>query len=152
MIQKKIMPSKNIILLTCFGLILLSGCQNKTTKRAELPDKNSTVVVAYYFHRTVRCATCLAIEANTASAIKENFPQHLAEGILIWMPFNLDDEGGEELGKQFDVTSNTLVLAQFYNGLLIRQKKLEEVWQLVGNAKRFSEYVKNEINVFMNDI
>ncbi len=152
MVQTKIMSIKKIIPIICFVLILVSSCQNKPAKTALLSDKNGPVVIAYYFHRTVRCATCLAIEANTASAIKENFPQQLAEGVLIWMPFNLDDEGGKELGKQFDITSNTLVLAQFYNGLLIRHKKLEEVWQLVGNNERFSEYVKNEINVFMNDI
>ncbi len=108
--------------------LLICGCQNKTAKTAVLSVKKDPVVIAYYFHRTVRCATCLEIEANAELAIGVNFPQYITEGMLIWRPFNLDDKGGEEYEKQFDITSNTLVLAEFSKGRFVKYKKLEEVW------------------------
>ena len=108
-------------------------------------------VMVYYFHRTVRCSTCLSIEANAAQVIKDNFPQQMADGRLVWMPFNLDDPGGEEFEKEFDIASSTLVVAEMVNGNHVRYKKLEEVWRLLGDPAGFSEYVTDEINKFMND-
>jgi hypothetical protein len=37
------------------------------------------------------------------------------------------------------------------NGSHVRYKKLEEVWQLLGNSEGFSEYVKDEISKFVNE-
>jgi hypothetical protein len=147
MIRKMIIP----IICLEFALLVCS-CQTKTDQTAVLSYKNDPTVIAYYFHRTTRCSTCLAIEANAGNVIKVNFPQYIAEGTLIWKPFNLDDKGGEELRKQFDISSNTLVLAKYSKGILIRHKKLEEVWQLVGDPERFSEYVTTEIDKFTNDV
>ena len=107
--------------------------------------------MVYYFHRTNRCVTCLSIEANAAQVIKDNFRQQMTDGRLVWMPFNLDDPGGEEFGKEFDIASSTLVVAEIVNGNYVRYKKLEEVWQLLGDPARFSEYVTNEIDKFMNN-
>jgi hypothetical protein len=152
MIKKRLISSKKILPIICFGLILLCSCQNRTSKTSEISGQKGHVVVAYYFHRTIRCATCLEIEANTELVIGINFPQYIAEGILIWKPFNLDDDGGKELKKQFDISTNTLVLAEISKGHIVKYKKLEEVWQLIGNPERFSKYVTNELNNFMNDI
>ncbi len=145
--------TKTIILIICFAMVLLiCSCQNKNARTALLSDKTCPKVIVFYFHRTVRCSTCLEIEAGTARIIKENFPQLLAKGFLKWIPFNLDDEKNEELEKQFDITSNTLVLAGITKDNKLIYKKLEDVWQFVGNSEGFSGYVTNEINKFMNDI
>ena len=111
----------------------------------------SPTVMVYYFHRTNRCVTCLTIEANAAQVVKDNFRQQMADGRLVWMPFNLDDPGGEEFEKEFDIASSTLVVAGIVNGNYVRYKKLEDVWQLFGDPAGFSEYVTDEINKFMND-
>jgi hypothetical protein len=147
------MIRKMIIPIICLEVaLLICSCQIKTDQTAILSYKNDPTVIAYYFHRTTRCSTCLAIEANAGSVIKVNYPQYIAEGTLIWKPFNLDDKGGEELRKQFDITSNTLVLAKIYDDKLVRYKKLEDVWKLIGNPEGFSDYVTTEIDKFMNDV
>jgi hypothetical protein len=108
-------------------------------------------VIVYYFHRTARCFSCLTIETNAAQVIKDNFPEQVANGRLMWIPFNIDDPGGEEFKREFDIATGTLVVARMVNGSHVRYKKLEEVWQLLGNSEGFSEYVKDEISKFMND-
>ena len=75
----------------------------------------------------------------------------MADGTLIWVPFNLDDPGGEEFSKEFDLTTSTLVLARTTDDNHVRYKKLEEVWRLLDDPEGFSEYVTKEINEFMND-
>jgi len=108
-------------------------------------------VMVYYFHRTARCFTCRSIEANAAQVIKDNFPQQIADGRLVWMPFNLDDPGGKEFEKEFDIAGSTLVVARTTDDNRVQYKKLEEVWQLIDDPEGFSEYVTDEINAFLKD-
>jgi hypothetical protein len=114
-------------------------------------DENDTAVIAYYFHRTVRCDGCLEIEANAKRVIEKSFANQIAAGKLIWVPFNLDDPGGEEFGKEFDVSMSTLVLAKEKNGNNTEYKKLEKVWQLVHDSNAFDAYVKDEVKQFLNE-
>jgi len=155
-------------------VIIFSGCRKQNdspvVSNTQVPVENANIaksvdtanitsdneqqkptVIAYYFHRTFRCPTCLAIEANTAKTIDDNFWQRVAEGNLKWMPLNLDDPGGEKFEKQFDISVSTLVIARMQNDQVVKYKKLEKVWQLVGDDRAFSEYVKNEIDEYLND-
>jgi hypothetical protein len=135
------------------------GCQERQSNVASVPSKVSgqqkgnpaaSTVMVYYFHRTVRCVTCLSIEANVAQVIEDNFHQQMADGRLMWMPFNLDDPGGKEFEKEFEIAGSTLVVARTDDNR-VQYKKLEGVWQLLGDPERFSEYVTDEIGKFVND-
>ena len=156
--------------------IIFSGCQKQNTaispaaNNTQVPIENNNIskpvdadkiatdnskqkskIVAYYFHRTFRCPTCLAIEANVARTIEDNFQQQMVEENLMWVPFNLDDPGGEKFEKQFDISVSTLVIAKMQDNEVAKFKKLDKVWQLVGNNQAFSEYVKSEIQEYLND-
>lgn len=168
--------TRKIIPIACFILaISTSGCQERASSgsaveiehssmeathideksnavdTAKSPDKNSPTVIAYYFHRTMRCPTCLAIEANAARVIEENFPQQISEGTLTWIPFNLDDPGGEEFEKECDVSISTLVLAKTENGNNTEYKKLEKVWDFIGDPVKFDDYVQKEVKLFLDE-
>ena len=143
-----------MLFLTC------CGCQERQSDAASAPSEVSrqykgnplaSTIMVYYFHRTVRCFTCLSIEANVAQVIRDNFHQQIADGRLMWKPFNLDDPGGDEFEKEFDIAGNTLVVAEVVNDSHVRYKRLEEVWQLLGDPEGFSEYVTNEIKEFMHN-
>jgi hypothetical protein len=167
---------RKIILTACFALaVSISGCQehvssdsaeemkhssleavrvNKESKpvnTANTSDKDSPTVIAYYFHRTMRCPTCLAIEANAARVIEEKFSQHITDRTLIWIPFNLDDPGGEEFEKEFDVSVSTLILAKTDDSNHTKYKKLEKVWDLIGNPVKFDSYVQKEVKQFLDE-
>lgn len=108
-------------------------------------------VMVYYFHRTARCPTCLSIEANIAQVIRDNFSPQITDGRVVWMPYNLDDPGGDEFQKEFDVTYSTLVVARRVDANRVEFEKLDKVWQLLGNPDGFSEYVTGRISKFLND-
>ena len=162
--------------ITCFLIAMLSlGCQGRDSsapveevestsqksvqtssqyrvvKTSVTSEKNIPVVIAYYFHRKMRCPTCLAIEANAARVIEEDFSDQVASETLLWMPFNLDEPGGEEFEKEFDISVSTLVLAEMKDGKLSKYKKLEEVWELIRDSEKFDNYVKNEVNQFVGE-
>lgn len=167
---------RKIITIACFVLaVSISGCQERGSSdsaveiehssieatqvnekknvvdTAKTQDKNKPIVIAYYFHRTMRCPTCLAIEANAAHVIEENFPQQIAEGTLTWIPFNLDVPGGEEFEKEFDVSVSTLVLAKTEDSNHTEYKKLEKVWDFIGNPVKFDSYVQKEVKQFLDE-
>jgi hypothetical protein len=114
-------------------------------------DENDTTVIAFYFHRTIRCAVCLEIEANAKRVIENSFANQIADKKLIWAPFNLDEPGGEEFGKEFDVSMSTLVLSKTKNGNHTEYKKLEKVWQLIRDPEDFDAYVKDEVKQFLDE-
>jgi hypothetical protein len=168
--------TRKIIPRACFVLaVLISGCRNKVssnpadqmkhssietnqsseehkTVNTTAPlDKNGQTVIAYYFHRTVRCPGCLEIEASARQVIENSFAKQLANGKLMWIPFNLDEPGGEGIEKEFDVSVSTLVLAKMQDGNHTKYKKLEKVWDFIGDSAKFDSYVKNEVRQFLNE-
>jgi len=107
--------------------------------------------MVYYFHRTARCPTCITIELKANQVIREHFQKQIADGRLMWMPINLDEPGGEEFEKGFDVGFSSLVAAKIVDGNCIEYKKLNEVWTLLSDQEGFSKYVREEINKFLNE-
>ena len=123
----------------------------RASKETTADDKNNPTIIAYYFHRTVRCPGCLEIEKTAQRFIEGSFADEIAGEKLIWMPFNLDEPGGKEFEKKFDISTSTLVIARMQDGEVTEFKKLEKVWELVGDESSFAEYVKSEINEYLND-
>jgi len=151
----KIEKTKMLFLAMCLvAAVIGSGCKKQSDSKAissNVSDSNDIAVIAYYFHRTIRCVGCLEIEANAKRVIENSFANQIADKKLIWVPFNLDDQGGEDFAKGFDVSASTLVLSKEKNGNRTEYKKLEKVWQLVHDANAFDTYIKEEVKRFLND-
>ena len=144
----------------CFAAVTFClGCQEQkatlnsggTLNPQIINQTDKTTVIAYYFHRNIRCFSCLAIETNAARTIESNFKQQLADGTLMWMPVNIDQPEGQEFEKQFEMSANTLVLAKMKGGECVEYKKLEKVWELLNDYNAFSEYVTVEIKQYLAD-
>jgi hypothetical protein len=156
---------KSLSLIACFGLAVLAcGCQKqvssnanvtnaerKTVNPSMLSAQTGSSVIAYHFHRTMRCHICLAIETNAARVIENNFSRQISDGQLTWMPYNLDEAGGKDLAKEFDISVSTLVLAKMQDGKHTKFRKLDNVWAYVGDPVKFDDYVKTEVEQFLSE-
>ena len=125
--------------------------ESKTINTSVSSDKNGSTVIAYYFHPTMRCHTCVVIQANAARVIMDRFPQQIADGSLIWMPYDFDGPGGEDFKKEFDISASTLVLSRMTKGNHEEYKKLEKVWDLINDPAKFDEYIQTEVKQFLNE-
>jgi hypothetical protein len=114
-------------------------------------DKNGPTVIAYYFHRTIRCPGCLEIEAAAQRVIETSFANQITDEKLTWIPFNLDDPGGRDFEREFDVSVSTLVLSKTEDGNHTKYKKLEKVWDFIGDPVKFDDYVQTEVRQFLNE-
>jgi hypothetical protein len=135
------------------GLILSSGilCSvissaqpSGDTKRASGPK-----FVAFYFHSTQRCATCRKIEALSREAIQTSFAEELKKGDLEFRPVNVDEPQNKHYVQDFKLYTKTLIIARVSGEKVQSHRNLTKIWELVYSSKDFSNYVKNEISVFM---
>lgn len=106
-------------------------------------------LVAYYFHRTQRCRTCLAMEAYAEEALREAFPEAMEAGELEWRPVNTEEPANEHFVQDYEITSSSLVMIYFENGEQKEWKNLDEVWDLVGDKQEYQGYVQTEAMAYL---
>ena len=108
-------------------------------------------LVAYYFHRTQRCQTCLTIEAYAEEALAEAFPQALRSGELEWRAVNVEEPANEHIVEDYQLTASALVLVDTQDGEQEEWRDLERVWELVGDELEFKAYVEAEALAFLEE-
>ncbi len=101
-------------------------------------------VVAQYFHGTTRCDTCRAIEALTREALGSGFSEELKTGRLELRSINVDEPANGHFVEDYQLSTRTVVIALFKNGKQSDWKRLDQVWQLVGDREAFINYVQSE--------
>jgi hypothetical protein len=105
-------------------------------------------VIAYYFHRTLRCDTCLTIERYAREAVEVGYTDDLRAGGLEWHAVNIEEPENRHFEKDFALETQSLVLVEMGGDQVTRWKNLKNVWQLVENQMAFENYVWTELDAF----
>lgn len=123
------------------------------TKEKSASQKNSSSehFIAYYFHATRRCPTCLKIEASTGEALKEKFAEELKTGKLEWRSVNVTLPENKHFVDEYQLVSQSVVLSAVQDGKETKWKKLDKVWQLIRNKEAFFSYIQTETSNFLNE-
>ncbi|HOM39515.1 MAG TPA: nitrophenyl compound nitroreductase subunit ArsF family protein [Bacteroidales bacterium] len=66
----------------------------------------------YYFHFTMRCATCLTIEAKTKEYLEELYPDHLRAGLITFKALNIEEEVNKSVAERFGITGQALIIVK----------------------------------------
>jgi hypothetical protein len=110
------------------------------------PAKAATVHV-YYFHRTMRCETCLQIEAWAKEALEARFSDELARGRVEWVAINFELPENKHYVQEYTLETQALIMDP--EGEL-PPKQLDQIWDLAGDRGRFSAYVENELKAALD--
>lgn len=81
------------------------GNQNES---ADLNSENKIEV--YYFHFTRRCATCVAVQEATEQFLKENYPDDMDNGSLVYHEVNLSEPESRDVAQKLDVSGQALLV------------------------------------------
>ena len=75
---------KNVLLMTvlCMGMAACADGESKSLAANQQTKKD--VVKVLYFHGTLRCATCMAIEKNTNALVESAYAEKLKIGKLVF--------------------------------------------------------------------
>jgi hypothetical protein len=130
---------------------LTAATQPVATTRAAAtqPAIPTDGVVAYYFHRTLRCMTCLAIEKGAKEAIEAAFQGAIDSGRLAWLPVDYQAPANWHFAMDYALETSTLVLVEMRGGKPVRWKALPKTWELIENPGRFQEYVWAEVEEYL---
>jgi len=113
------------------------------------PPEAEHVVVAYYFHGTSRCSTCLRIEQYAREALEAGFPEELESGTLEWYAVNVEEPQNYHFVEDYDLATRSLVLVETEGGEQTRWKNLQRVWELVADREAFMAYVQQETGSYL---
>ena len=108
-------------------------------------------VIAYYFHGTVRCETCLKIEKQARAAIEWRFPLEIAEKRLVFKPVNYDKPENAHFLRDYKLPCPSLVVDRQKAGKDERWKLLDKTWEHIENPFTFTDYVEGEVDRILRD-
>ena len=137
----------------CAGCPDAAGCagSGEVAASAGAPDRTEARVVAYYFHGTRRCTTCLAIENTARESLQRELANEFESGAMEWRTVDFEEAGNEHFAQEFELTGAALVLVKQSDGKIERWGNLERVWELVGDAAEFSAYVTAEARGYLEE-
>lgn len=104
--------------------------------------------IVYYFHRTARCPTCLAMETWTSQTVVRANSGESAAAPIDWRAVNLDEPGNAHFADDFHLTFGTVVVAENRGGKAVRWKNLERAWEFSADEAGFSQYLESEFGPF----
>jgi hypothetical protein len=135
-------------LLIAIGMLLLLACPvfaQETGVSVEAADPDH-YINAYYFHGSKRCGPCIRIEEWAEEAILTAYQEKLRSSALQWHVINVSEPANEHFIKDYQIYTQTVILAEFRDGQQVRWKNLDQVWKLLRNKEKFIEYVRTEID------
>lgn len=107
-------------------------------------------IIAYYFHNTQRCSTCLKIEQLAGDALKSRFGAELQSGRLEWHVLNMEETANEHFVKDYALVTSSLVIVDMLDGQQHAWKNMERVWELVHDDEgAFRDYVAKQVRAYL---
>ncbi len=114
-------------------------------------QKGASRVIAYYFHKTVRCDACLVIEAQARSLIERQFSAEVGARRLVFAPVNYELPQNAHYATDYKLPCPSLVLVREQDGKQQGWQLLGDTWNLVSDAGKFNQYVETEVGKFLAD-
>lgn len=108
-------------------------------------------VVAYYFHTTHRCYSCLKIEEYSRDAIEQYFSNELSGGLLEFRSVDVQKPGNQHYISDYKLYTKSLVLSLQNSGRELKYKNLKDVWSYYRNKEKFFDYVAQEVGAFLKE-
>ncbi len=137
-------------LLPLLVLALVCAASLGWNASAAPPSSSPPVkVVAYYFHVTVRCVTCRAIEQYSREAIEQGFREELKKGTIEWRPVNVQLLENRHYIQDYRLFTRSLVLVKMRDGKQVEWRNLDKVWELVSRKGDFFKYVQMNVKAYL---
>lgn len=118
---------------------------------AAFAGQHDDKLIVYYFHRTVRCPSCMLLEELTRYAVRSGFSAQIKTGQIELKVINIDEPDNSWLEEHYNLQFQSVVLSEVVNGDEMRWKNLARVWDYLHEEDRFMDYVQKEIRVFIEN-
>jgi hypothetical protein len=113
---------------------------------AAAADPPANRVVAMYFHRTVRCPTCMKMGSYSEEAVKSGFAYLVRQGTVAFYDVDFQDPRNALIVQGYGVNGPALILAKVSGDRVVGYKNLIGIWEKVGDKAAFQKYVQENVN------
>lgn len=114
-------------------------------------ERRAPVVVAYYFHGTMRCPTCLTMERYAREAIHESFGADIQAGLVEWQSVDYDESANGHFVQEYSLSASALVVVSTDEDGATDWRNLKQIWDLVSNEAEFKTYVVDAVQTMLRD-
>jgi hypothetical protein len=118
--------------------------ESDPVREIEKPAEQHSVVVTY-FTTDVRCDSCRRIEDLTRNAVEIGFPEQLQDGGVSFRIRNLDDAENAHFTKEYELSFKTVVISKTFGDEECSWKKMDDVWNLLGDPDGFDSYISTAV-------
>ncbi len=106
--------TRTFFFLTVILTVFACGVDHKNEKTANNTNTNSPnmdkdVLYVYYFHKSIRCKTCIAVGKQSHSNLVVLYPEKVKNSEIVFKSFNIEDEANQELRKRYEIWGQTLL-------------------------------------------
>lgn len=104
---------KTIIIFTIITMFCAISCSN-VNKKSESKVKETALfkdgkIHVYYFHYSIRCEGCIAVEEQTKLILEQIYPDKIKSGEITMQSFNMEKNEDNGLSKELKVGGQTLL-------------------------------------------
>jgi len=107
--------------------------------------KEDTTYNLYYFMTNIRCSNCYKIENYTKEVFDELNNKNISFKVI-----NIDQEENKHYVNDYNIYTKSVVISKIENNKEISYKNLDKIWNYLGNKNKFKEYIRTEVNNFIN--
>lgn len=145
-----------------FGLTIFAEDETK------VPATGKNMIIVYYLHNTFRCVSCNTIEGLTKVAVlggeyknekngqivnvKPQYKELIEKKQLVFIPVNVDKKENKHFLKDFKADAKYPVLTELSDGMIIKYKVLEDVWDLMDENEKFVKYIHLNLNEYIKSM
>ena len=141
-----------IVIISFCSIAEVSAEVGKSETASPVAKKASKKFVAFYFHGKFRCTNCKRIEQYSSEAIEKYFSKQLKTERLVFNVINIDLLENKHFIEDYQLYTKSLVIAEFKDGKQVKWKNLTRVWDYLNDRDKFYEYVRSEIQKYMEHI
>ena len=91
-------------------MMLFSALITSNVYAQQNPTGSKTKLEVLYFHATMRCPTCNAVEDNARKLLERDYKTQLDNGTIKFNSYNVDESANKTLVDKYQITFSTLLL------------------------------------------
>lgn len=137
---------EKVLTVLLFISLLVVSCrqQSQTAQKLQTPaEVSGNDIEVYYFHMTVRCATCRTIESEARKNVEMLYPEEFNSGKINFTALNIEEEAGKALGEQFGINGQTLLIVKGDQKINVTS---EAFLYAEGKPDKFASVIKESVD------
>jgi hypothetical protein len=145
------------VLLVCALLLtFFTGCTGISpgTESQDRGDSSTAIlsditkVELYHFHGNQQCYSCVLLGDLAEKVVKDNYPDEIASGKLVFGHINAEDPANRDLAQKYEVVSSSLMIGVYTKDSFTKQD-LVGLWYRLENEEEYSDHLTGILDPFL---